>query len=55
MVTLMSAPIPHYVRDDALRSGWRGAIVTTARSTCPIRTSTVLRTGSNPKHRTPSW
>jgi hypothetical protein len=30
------------------------AIVTTARNTCPILTSTFFRTGSNPKQRTPS-
>jgi hypothetical protein len=31
-----------------------GAMVTTALTTCPIRTSTFRRTGSKPKHRTPS-
>ena len=47
MVTLMSGPIPRCVRDDVLLRC--GAIVTTARSTCPIRTSTVSRTGSKPE------
>ena len=30
-----------------------GRMVTTARTTCPTRTSTRRRTGWNPRHRTP--